>query len=70
MQDRAGRVVAYDAERGLGTVEAGDGERFSFHCTSLSERGPDPAVGAGVVFRVVPGQRGRWEADALRACSA
>ena len=69
MQDRAGRVVAYDAERGVGTLEA-DGERFSFHCTSLTERAQDPRVGAAVVFRVVPGHRGRWEADAVRECSA
>ena len=70
MQDRAGRVVAFDPERGLGTVEAADGERFSFHCTNLIARGHDPRVGAGVAFRVVPGQRGRWEADAVRDCSA
>ncbi len=70
MQDRAGRVVAYDAERGLGAVEADDGERFSFHCTRLIDRGHDPRLGEAVTFRVVPGHLGRWEADAVRAGSA
>jgi len=70
MQDRAGTVVAYDPDRGLGTVEADEGERFPFHCTVVAVRGEDPRVGARVVFRVVPGRLGRWEAGAVRDCSA
>jgi len=60
-----GRVVAFDAARGLGTVETGDGRRYGFHCTRLIDRRHDIAVGTPVRFRVVPGHLGAWEADAV-----
>jgi len=58
----AGTVVEFDEHRGLGTVEAEDGRRLAFHCTSLADgsRAIDP--GTVVVFTVVAGHHGRWEA--------
>jgi len=62
-----GRVVAYDAARGRGTVESRDGRRFGFHCTRIADAPHDLAVGTPVRFRVVPGQLGAYEADAVEA---
>jgi len=70
MGERRGRVVEYDARRGLGVVEADDGRRFAFHCTRLEDREREPAVGAPVSFRLRAGHLGRWEADALAVRSA
>ena len=70
MGERPGRVVDYDARRGLGTVEDDRGRRFGFHCTALDDRDRELAAGTPVSFRVRAGHRGRWEADALRAGSA
>ena len=66
MGDRHGRVVGFDAARGLGTIEADDGHRFGFHCTRLGDTSRDVAVGTTVRFRIVPGHLGVWEADAVR----
>ena len=65
MAPRTGRVVAFDAHRGLGTVETDDGERFGFHCVRIADDSRDIPVGVPVRFTVVPGQLGAWEADAL-----
>ncbi len=70
MGDRRGRVVEYDARRGLGTVEDEDGRRFGFHCTRLEDRERALAAGTPVSFRVRAGHQGAWEADALRVGSA
>jgi cold shock CspA family protein len=69
MTPRDGRVVAFDAHRGLGTVEADDGQQFSFHCTRLADGTRDIALGAPVRFTVVPGHLGAWEADAVTRTS-
>lgn len=69
MGERRGRVVAFDARRGLGTVEDDDGHRFGFHCTRLADGRRDVAPGTAVVFRVAPGHLGEWEAAALRPVS-
>ncbi len=66
MGERHGRVVAYDARRGLGTVEDEDGARFGFHCTRLEDRDRELAAGTPVSFRVRAGHLGAWEADAVR----
>jgi cold shock CspA family protein len=58
-------VVAFDAHRGLGTIEADDGQRFGFHCVRIVDGSRDLALGAPVRFAVVPGQLGAWEADAV-----
>ncbi|MCJ7673375.1 MAG: cold shock domain-containing protein [Acidimicrobiia bacterium] len=63
--DHEGRVVAFDAHRGLGVVEDRDGTRYDFHCTRIADGGRSVAVGAEVRYQVVPGALGRWEADAL-----
>ena len=60
-----GRVVVYDPARGLGTVEAADGRRYGFHCTRLTGTRRDVKAGTPVRFRVVPGNLGLWEADAV-----
>jgi cold shock CspA family protein len=66
MGERHGRVVDYDARRGLGTVEDGDGRRFGFHCTGLEDRDRELPAGTAVSFRVRAGHLGAWEADAVR----
>ncbi len=60
-----GRVTAFDARRGLGTVTAADGSAYDFHATAVADgsRWIDP--GTAVAFLVVPGHRGRYEARAL-----
>jgi cold shock CspA family protein len=65
MTPRHGRVVTFDPHRGLGTVEADDGERFGFHCVRITDDTRDIPVGAAVQFTVVPGQLGAWEAAAI-----
>jgi cold shock CspA family protein len=65
--DEHGRVVVYDARRGLGTVERDDGHRFGFHCTAIVDGSRDIPVGATVTFRVVPGHLGAWEAASIRS---
>ena len=60
-----GTVVAFDREAGFGEVEAEDGRRLFFHCSAVADGSRDVPVGADVVFGVVPGHRGRWEATSL-----
>ena len=60
-----GPVVAFDAARGLGTVEAGDGRRLPFHCTAIADGSRTVEVGAAVAFVVVAGHLGRAEARGL-----
>ena len=37
-----------------------------FHCTAVADGSRTIAVGAPVVYQVVAGHLGRWEADELR----
>lgn len=60
-----GEVVAFDDPAGYGTIESEAGERYFFHCTSIADGSRTIAVGAPVVFDVVPGPRGQWEAAAI-----
>jgi cold shock CspA family protein len=62
-----GRVVAFDAHRGLGVVEGRDGTRYDFHCTRITDGSRSVPVGAAVRFDLVPGALGRWEAGAITA---
>jgi hypothetical protein len=39
---------------------------YPFHCTQIADGSRTVEVGAQVVFRVIPGRLGRWEAGALR----
>jgi hypothetical protein len=63
--DQHGRVVGFDARRGLGAVETPDGTRYPFHCTRIADGRRDIPADATVTFRVVPGHHGVWEADAV-----
>lgn len=59
-----GTVVDFDASRGLGRIRHG-ADRSSvvpFHCTAISDGSRDVVVGTPVVFRLVPGGLGLWEA--------
>jgi len=62
---RRGRVVAFDAHRGLGAVEDSGGERYEFHCTRIADGSRTIPVGAMVRFDVVAHSLGRWEAEGL-----
>ncbi len=57
-----GRVVSFDAHRGVGEVEADDGRRYFFHCTVITDGSRAIDEGAAVTFEVAPGKLGRWEA--------
>lgn len=60
-----GTVVDFDEHRGYGTVRAADGRELFFHCTAVVDGSRRIPVGAVVVFAVVPGHRGTWEAAGL-----
>ena len=62
---RRGTVVEFDDHRGYGTVRGDDGTALFFHCTRIADGTRTIAVGAPVVFEVVPGHGGRWEAAAV-----
>jgi cold shock CspA family protein len=62
-----GRVLAFDAHRGLGVVEDRDGTHYDFHCTRITGGSRSIRVGSAVRYDVVPGTLGRWEADAIAA---
>jgi cold shock CspA family protein len=57
-----GRVVAFDEQRGLGTVRADSGAEHAFHCTAIVDGSRRIEVGTSVCFVVVAGHRGEWEA--------
>ena len=58
-----GSVVAFDDEKGYGTVrDDGDGVERFFHCTQIADGSRTIAVGTAVSYEVVPGRLGRWEA--------
>jgi cold shock CspA family protein len=58
-------VRAFDEHRGLGEVEADDGEVYPFHCTRIADGSRSIPVGVVVSFEVAPGPLGRWEAAAI-----
>ena len=55
-----GRVEEFDEAVGLGRVSCG-ADSFAFHCTQIAGEARTIAVGAAVLFTVVPGRLGRWE---------
>lgn len=62
-----GSVVAFDGEKGWGTVrDDATGDELFFHCTAIADGTRTIAVGTAVVYEVVAGRMGRWEATALR----
>jgi cold shock CspA family protein len=60
-----GVVAEFDDHRGYGTVRGDDGVEHPFHCTRIADGTRTIAVGTPVVFDVVPGHGGRWEAAAV-----
>lgn len=60
---RTGRVVAFDAARGLGEIEEPDGFRRRFHCTQVADGSRSVPVGAAVRYVLVPASLGAWEAS-------
>jgi len=61
-----GVVTEFDDPVGIGTVTAEDGAEHPFHCTAIADGSRSIEVGTAVVFEVVPGRLGRWEATDLR----
>jgi cold shock CspA family protein len=59
-------VVAFDEHAGFGSVRAADGTELFFHCTAIADGSRTIEVGAEVIFLVVPGHHGRWEATGVR----
>ena len=64
-----GIVVAFDEHRGYGTVRAADGRELFFHCTAIADGTRRIPVGGEVVFAVVPGHGGQWEAADVKRLS-
>lgn len=62
---RRGRVTSFDEPVGIGSVEDEEGVELPFHCTAIADGTRTIEVGAVVVFDVVAGRLGRWEADGL-----
>jgi cold shock CspA family protein len=63
-----GTVVAFDEPGGLGVVRGADGADYPFHCTQIADGTRTVAEGTAVIFGVVPGHRGRWEAVGIERC--
>jgi cold shock CspA family protein len=61
----AGTVSRFDPATGLGHVTAVDGTEYPFHCTAVADGSRSIDVGVVVVFDVVAGHRGIWEAGGL-----
>jgi cold shock CspA family protein len=61
-----GKVTEFDERRGLGVVTADDGTRYPFHATRIAGGSRTIEVGTPVDFETVPGNRGRFEAAAIR----
>jgi cold shock CspA family protein len=67
---RIGTVTEFDEPRGLGTVRSDDGASYRFHCTAIAGGTRVVAVGERVVFSVVAGHGGHYEARAVTAIAA
>jgi cold shock CspA family protein len=65
-----GRVLDFDEDGGYGTLQAGDGTSYFFHCTAVADGSRTIAVGADVRFEVVPGRLGRWEGAEIEPLSS
>jgi len=61
----AGTVSGFDPATGLGSVTAVDGTEYPFHCTAVADGSRGIDVGVVVVFDVVAGHHGTWEARGL-----
>jgi cold shock CspA family protein len=57
-----GAVAEFDDRRGYGTIRADDGTEYFLHCTRIADGTRTIDAGAAVIFDVVPGHAGRYEA--------
>ncbi len=57
-----GVVVSFDDHAGLGEIASGPDVTHPFHCTALADGTRTIEVRTEVMFRVVAGRAGRWEA--------
>jgi cold shock CspA family protein len=64
---RHGRITAFDARRGWGTVTDPEGTEFEFHATAIADGSRLIDPGTEVRFAVAAGHRGRYEARGLSA---
>jgi CspA family cold shock protein len=64
---KTGRVTAFDARRGWGTVTDAGGAEFEFHATAIADGSRSIEPGTEVRFTVAAGHRGRYEARELSA---
>ncbi|MBI2705321.1 MAG: cold shock domain-containing protein [Actinobacteria bacterium] len=62
-------VAEFHDDKGFGTVRADDGTDYFFHCTAIADGTRTIADGATVLFIVVPGRLGRWEASGVQPAS-
>lgn len=62
---RLGTVAAFDADRGLGSVEAAGGAVLGFHSTAISDGSREIADGCKVSFVIGAALGGRYEAGSL-----
>ena len=60
-----GSVTGFDPDVGLGTLRTDDGTEYAFHLTAIADRTREIDVGATVVFDVVAGPDGTYEAAAI-----
>jgi cold shock CspA family protein len=58
-----GTVVEFDDAAGFGTVRDDDGNEHFFHCTAIADGTRTIEVATRVTYEVVPGRRGKWEAQ-------
>ena len=62
MNQASGIVTAFDESLAFGEVRTQSGRTLFFHCTQIADGSRSIAVGTHVVFHVVAGRMGRWEA--------
>jgi cold shock CspA family protein len=65
LRSRAGTVMAFDVDAGLGEVATETGERFPFHCTAIANGERMISVGTAVVFSLVAFHLGELQASDL-----
>lgn len=63
----SGVVVAFDGDRGWGTIEADDGTRLGFHCALIADGSRTIEVGVRVRFGVLAKLGGREARDVAPA---
>ncbi len=63
---RAGAVLDYDFDRGLGSVGDEAGVTYPFHATAIADGSRMIEAGTAVVFTLRPGHLGRIQARDLR----